>query len=179
MLTRRALSMRLIAAGALLLVALTGSGSGQQPAAAPVELQVVKYGELCKAVRAQKGKVVVVDLWADWCIPCKMAFPHLVELHKRYAKDGLVCMSISLDEAKDKQKPLAFLQKQNALFPNFLLDEEVSLWQEKFDINGPPAIFVFNRDNRRARKFDGNDPRIVYTHEDVEKLVKELLQQGR
>lgn len=117
----------------------------------------------------------MVDLWADWCIPCKQAFPHLVELHKHYAKDGLVCVSVSLDKVKDKDKALAFLQKMDARFPNYLLDEEFAFWQEKFDINGPPALFVFNRDNRLARKFDNNDPDKRYTHEDVEKLVQELL----
>lgn len=146
---------------------------------AKVELQIVKYKDLCAAVRAQRGKVVVVDLWADWCIPCKMAFPHLVQLHQRYAKDGLVCISVALmgdlQEVKDKDKVLAFLQKQQATFPNFFLEEEPALWQEKFDINGPPAIFVFNRDNKRAAKFDHNDPNRQYDEHDVEKVVKELL----
>lgn len=166
--------------GSLLVLALLGVTPAQETTTPQIELQVVRYQELCAAVRAQRGKVVVVDLWADWCIPCKQAFPHLVELHRRYAKDGLVCMSVGLmidrQEIKDKDKLLAFLQKQQATFPNFFLDEETNLWQEKFDINGPPAIFVFNRENKRAAKFDHNDPNRSWDHHDVEKIVKQLLQ---
>ena len=145
-------------------------------AAGKVELKVVKYRELCMAVRGLRGQVVVVDLWADWCLPCKLAFPHLVEMHRRHAKEGLVCVSVSLDEAKEQDKPLAFLRQQGAIFHNFLLDEEFDCWQAKFDINGPPALFVFDRDNRLVRRFDSTDPNKTYTHEDVETVVKELLQ---
>jgi len=150
----------------------------QDSAETKVELQVVKYKDLASAVRAQRGKVVVIDLWADWCIPCKQAFPHLVALHKRYAKDGLVCMSVGLmgdlAEIKDKDKLLTFLQKQQATFPNFFLEEEVNLWQEKFGINGPPTIFVFNRQGQWLR-FDSNDPNKQYDEHDVEKAVQGFL----
>jgi len=58
-----------------------------------VQLKIVKYGELTEAVRVQKGKVLVVDVWADFCIPCKEEFPNLVRLHKKYAEKGLSCFS--------------------------------------------------------------------------------------
>jgi hypothetical protein len=38
------------------------------------------------------------------------------------------------------------------VFPNFLLDEEPELWQEKLKVGGPPLVFVFNRDNRIVLK---------------------------
>ena len=157
----------------VLAVLLTTAAFAAEPAA--VTLETVKYPELCKAVRAQRGKVVVVDVWADFCVPCKREFPHLVEMHKKYAKDGLVCMSVAVDEAKQKPAALAFLQKQEATFANYLLDEEFDYWQNKFDINGPPAVFVFDRNNKRAGKFDYTDPNKQFTYADVEKLVQQLL----
>jgi peroxiredoxin len=95
-------------------------------------------------------------------------------MHKDLAAEGLVCISVSVDPLEDRDKTLKFLQQQNATFPNFLLDEAQDLWQDKWKIKGPPAIFVFDREGRRARRFDDN-PDKPYEQTDVEKLVKELL----
>jgi thiol-disulfide isomerase/thioredoxin len=146
------------------------------PVPAPkVELKAVKYADLARAVTSRRGQVVVVDIWGDFCEPCKQAFPHLVHLHEKYAKDGLVCMSVSVDQEEARANALAFLVKQKATFPNFWLDEPRDVWQEKWNMNGPPALFVFDRQGRRAAKFDSNDPRKTYTPAQVEKLVLELL----
>lgn len=101
--------------------------------------------------------------------------PHLVQMHQRYAKDGLVCMTVSVDEVKQQKAALDFLKKVGAAFPNYLLDEEVSLWQDKWDLSAPPAVFVFDRKNQRAAKFDTSDPDKPYSSDDIEKLVQKLL----
>ena len=53
-----------------------------------VALAAVDYDGLGKAIRGLRGKVVVVDIWATWCPPCKREFPELVKLHDKYAADG-------------------------------------------------------------------------------------------
>src|ERR1051325_927484 len=70
---------------------------GEAPAAPAVELKAARYGDIGKAIRGHRGKVVVVDIWADFCAPCKQAFPHLVEMHHKYGKEGLVCVSVTVD----------------------------------------------------------------------------------
>src|ERR1051326_250236 len=45
-----------------------------------------------------KGKVVLIDFWATWCVPCKAEIPWLIELHKKYGPEGLVLLGISMDE---------------------------------------------------------------------------------
>jgi thiol-disulfide isomerase/thioredoxin len=166
----------------LFLVALSIVGvavalaTGDEPAAAPkVELKAIKYDALKAAVREQRGKVVVVDVWADFCLPCKKAFPHMLEMQQRYGKDGLVCMSLTVDPPDKRGAALKFLQDKHATIPNYWLDEKESVWQEKFDSGGPPIVFVFDRQGRRAAKFDNNDPDKSFTPDDVEKLVKQLL----
>jgi thiol-disulfide isomerase/thioredoxin len=58
-----------------------------------------------------KGKVIVLDFWASWCGPCKLANKDLVKLYSKYKSQGLEIFSVSLDESKkswqkavDKQK---------------------------------------------------------------------------
>jgi thiol-disulfide isomerase/thioredoxin len=139
-----------------------------------VKLEVVKHIQLLDALKAQRGKVVVLDVWASWCVPCKQEFPHLVELHQRYAKDGVVCVSVSLDEPKQRDTALTFLKSKGAAFPNYLLDEGDGGW-DKLDVKSIPAVFVYDREGKLARKFTGDDPDNQFTYADVEKFVQELI----
>lgn len=143
-----------------------------------VNLEVVKYDQLLDAVRSQRGRIVVMDVWASWCVPCRKEFHHVVELHHRHAKDGVVCVSVTLDEPKQRDTALSFLQSKGATFPNYLLDEGEAGW-DKFNLKGIPAVFVYDRDGQLARKFTGDDPDNQFTYADVEKLVNELLGRGR
>ncbi|MBY0527211.1 MAG: hypothetical protein K2R98_27700 [Gemmataceae bacterium] len=100
-------------------------------------------------------------------------------MHQKYGKDGLVCVSVSVDETKQHKKALEFLKKVGASFPNYLLDAEPQAWQDKWDLNGPPAVFVFDRNNERAAKFDTSDPDKPYTYDDVEAVVRKLLNERK
>src|SRR5207247_6836115 len=77
--------------------------------AGEVDLKLVKLDRVLDAVKAQTGKVVVLDVWATFCVPCKKEFPRLVKLHEQHTKDGLVCMSLSVDDQDDRQAALDFL----------------------------------------------------------------------
>lgn len=150
------------------------------PAAGEVQLKTIKYADLVQAVRAQRGKVIVVDLWGDFCIPCKREFPHLVELNQLYADKGLVCMSVALDRPADPSVPspppgvLKFLTRQKAVFANYWLNEGDSVWADRFGIKEIPAVFVFDRQGRRAAKFTQNEEK-SFDYTDVRKLVEKLL----
>jgi thiol-disulfide isomerase/thioredoxin len=77
-------------------------------------------------VNQNKGKVVLLDVWATWCPPCQATFPEFVSLHKMYADKGLVCISMSLDKISPRPtyKPdavLRFLKSNKATCRNFVL----------------------------------------------------------
>lgn len=48
-----------------------------------------------------RGKLVLLDFWASWCLPCRMASPELVEAYAEYQKEGFEIFSISFDVKKD------------------------------------------------------------------------------
>ena len=140
-----------------------------------IALRVVTYDQLSDAVNGLKGQIVVVDVWAYWCHPCKAEFSHLVELHEKYVKDGLKAVSISLDfppnDEKVKAEVVKFLQSKGATFTNFLLTEaeDNAFWQKKFHAYGPPLVFVFDRHGHWTQ-FKGEK-----AYPDVEILVRDLL----
>jgi hypothetical protein len=95
-------------------------------------------------------------------------------MHRKYAGEGVICLSVSVDERADRAKALSFLQKQQATFTNYHLDEEIEVWQERFKVKTPGVVFVFDRAGKRAGKLEPDEPD-KNTYEDVEKLVKQLL----
>jgi len=123
--------------------------------------QVASYAELRRQVRGLRGKVVVVDFWAAWCVPCKREFPTLVRLHQKYARDGFAAVSVHLDgQAKvPREKVEKFLLRQDAAFLNLVLDAPAAQWQKKLKIDGPPCVYVFDRANRIVKKWPVLDAR--------------------
>src|ERR1051326_8601421 len=104
---------------------------------ATVAVNVVKYDGLSALIKQQRGKVVVVDFWADYCVPCKREFPHLVELQQKYGGDGLVAVSVALDPSdkpESRERVLKFLEARQATFTNLFLDEPADVWQERLKI---------------------------------------------
>jgi hypothetical protein len=94
-------------------------------------------------------------------------------MHKLYSPSEFAAISVSLDDATDteaREKVLKFLRSQGAMFSNFVLDEKPEFWQEKLKFDGPPCVFVFDRQGGVARQFKDE-----FTYAEVEKLVKELL----
>jgi GTP-dependent phosphoenolpyruvate carboxykinase len=81
---------------------------------------------------------------------------------------------VSVDDSTDRDartRALQFLKEQKATFTNLLLTEDPKLWQEKWQIPGPPCLFLFDAEGRLIQKWAGGE--IVAAT--VEARVKELL----
>jgi hypothetical protein len=93
-------------------------------------------------------------------------------MHKKYARDGFEAVSVSLDDPADKetmQKVARFLESKQATFTNVVLDEKPEVWQEKLQFDGPPCVFVFNREGKWTKFSPG------FEYGDVEKLVAQYM----
>jgi thiol-disulfide isomerase/thioredoxin len=119
-----------------------------------VSLQPVKYAGLKDVVNRNRGKVILVDFWGSFCVPCKQAFPHTLELHKKYAKEGLALVSVSLDGIDNpaaRDDALRFLKKVGADCTNLYLEEPVDFWQKKLGFHSVPCYYVFSRQGQWTR----------------------------
>src|SRR5579871_3282374 len=83
-LTRRRPVVWIRSAICLFLVGVLVLLANAQESRDSVGLQPVKYTGLMDAVNQNRGKVVVVDFWGNFCVPCKQNFPHTLQLHRKY-----------------------------------------------------------------------------------------------
>src|SRR4051812_22565889 len=127
--------------------------------------------------KAKNYKYTLVDAWSTTCGPCKENFPHLVEMHRKYAGKGLQVVSLSLDDTTDAKAVEAarkFLRDKKAAFLNVLLDEEFGVGFEKLNINAIPAVFLYGPDGKEVKRFTMDDPSNQFTYEDVDKALAAL-----
>ncbi len=174
----------LLLAGPLTLLALiTGLQSllaEDGSAADAIKLQPLKWTQFKDHLASVKGaRYTLVDVWATTCGPCKENFPHLVEMHRKYAEKGLAVVSLSLDDPTDTKAlaaALAFLREKKAVFINVVLNEDYGDGYDKLDINAIPAVFIFSPQGKELKRFTMDDPDHQFTYAQVEKEVSALLE---
>jgi peroxiredoxin len=118
-----------------------------------------------------KGKVVLVDFWASWCVPCAESFPVMEKLHQSYKDQGLVIIAVSTDEkSNDMQK---FLKKHPATFA--VVRDAAQKLVGLADASTMPTSFLIGRDGKIRHIHAGyraNETPKQYTAE-IEALLKE------
>lgn len=117
------------------------------------------------------GKVVIVDVWATWCGPCKAEIPHFIDLAKRYDEKGLriVGLNVEGDEPDADAKTIAAFVKENGInYPCLVADAAATEKVPNFE--GFPTTLFFDRSGKQRVKLVGARP----LHE-LEAIVAELL----
>ena len=112
-----------------------------------------------------RGKVVLVDFWATWCVPCKVEIPAFVDLYARYKANGLEVVGISMDTDPAAMK--SFAAEYKMTYPILRGTDNVT---RTWGVEGLPTTVLVGRDGKVCRKFVGQTPL-----EQFEQLVKSLL----
>lgn len=122
--------------------------------AAPVSGMVGKLAPTCELsavgerplpdMRALRGKVLYVDFWASWCVPCAQSFPFLNSLSRAYRDRGLEVIGINVDERADDA--LRFLRR----FPaNFLMGGDAGgACPKAYQVIAMPSSYLVDRSGR-------------------------------
>lgn len=156
----------------------TSPAASSTPAAvkAEVTLQLKNFDELQALIGSKKGKIVVVDAWSTYCEPCMKEFPGLVAMHKKYGPEKVACISLcanyaGLGKPEDEiEEPLKFLKQQGATFDNVFSTVGDEQLYKALKIASVPTIFVYDRDGKLVKTFDG-EPK----YSDVDAFVTTLL----
>ncbi len=100
------------------------------------------------------GKVVVVNFWATWCVPCIQEIPSFNRIHQELADKGVVVLGVSMDE---DGAPLvkSFLKKHPMTYQVALGNEQVG---SRYQVNQLPTTVVFDRDGKPLKRFEGFTP---------------------
>lgn len=99
-----------------------------------------------------RGRVVVMDFWATWCIPCRQVMPAMQELHDTYG-DDLVVIGVNTWEQADD--PAVFLREMGFTYPVVLGGDEVAA---EYLVEGIPTFYVIDADGKIAFHAVGADP---------------------
>lgn len=124
--------------------------------AAIVQAELTKTDGTPFKIEDYKGKVVLVNLWATWCGPCKAEMPELVKLQAAHREKGFEIIGLNIDEAEDAAMIKAFGEEMGLNYQ--LAKGEYSLGSEFLKISKIDAIpqsFLIDREGRLVGVFIG------------------------
>ena len=114
----------------------------------------------------QRGKVVLVNFWASWCLPCREEAPVLARAWRAYKDRGVVFVGVDIWDTRDDA--LAFMREFDITYPNVIDPTgEVAI---EYGITGVPETWVLNREGRLVRRWVG-----AMTDRQIEAFLEEAL----
>jgi cytochrome c-type biogenesis protein len=95
------------------------------------------------SLAGQRGKIVLINIWATWCHPCRAEIPELRAIHSRYRERGLELIGVSVDADGTDEAIRTFMADYQMTFPIWRdPDERIST---RFLVVGVPATFLIDK----------------------------------
>ncbi len=120
-----------------------------------------------------QGKVVLLNFWATWCMPCKIEMPWFVEFQRKYKDRGFSVIAVSLDdEGWEVVRP--FVNELELNFPVVVGNDEMA--DEFGGVVALPTTFIIDKQGRITATHAGLISKSDY-EEEIEQLLIEQLHQ--
>lgn len=123
-----------------------------------------------------RGKYVLVDFWASWCVPCRGENPNVVAAYNKYKDKNFTVISVSLDQPNGKDKWLDAIRKDQLTWTNV---SDLKFWNnavaKQYDINSIPANLLLDPDGKIIAK----DLHGAELDKKLSEVLKEVVFAGR
>ena len=102
-------------------------------------------------LRDYRGKVILLNFWATWCVPCRLELPRFAEWQKEYGPDGLQIIAVSMDDT-----PIAVRAIVRKLKPDYpIIMGDVQLGTRYGGVLGLPITFLIDRNGQVSARLQG------------------------
>ena len=145
-----------------------------------VELTIVDRDRYDALIGEHRGKVVLVDFWATWCLPCIEQLPHTIQLADRLGPGGLEVVTMSFDDPVEKQHVADLLRSKQAGRLTNLISQygggPQSMTAFEIESGAVPHYKLYDRAGRLRHTFE-LDPlaREQFTPQEIDAAVEQLL----
>lgn len=132
---------------------------------ADVDIELVKGGTM--KIKDYRGKVVLLNLWATWCGPCRQEMPHLVKLQEKYGDKGFGVIGLNVGfQDTDEPEPIdeieAFAKKMRLNYELARVQPELSKKLQKIaQVSAVPESFLVDREGKLRGVFIGGGPKVI------------------
>jgi len=136
-----------------------------------MKLPQLKGAGLSGELPETAGKVVLVDFWASWCVPCKASFPVMSELYEKYKGDGFEIVAVSADDSRKRYDK--FVERLKPKFPVLFSDTKEVL--DSAQPKAMPTSYLVDRNGEIKfvhLGWHGNQSKLEL-EEQIEGLLKE------
>ncbi|MGZ8870217.1 MAG: TlpA family protein disulfide reductase [Pyrinomonadaceae bacterium] len=134
-----------------------------------VDLKLKDLSGIEQNLGSMKGRIVVLNFWATYCIPCRKEMPDLAAIQNEYAALGVQVIGASTDEAADRAKVLQFIKDTKVNFPIWLGAGTGDML--RFGLGSAlPGTVVIGKDGRIARVISG-----IVNQVDLKKQIDAML----
>lgn len=123
-----------------------------------ITVEKIDKAKLSKLIKDRKGKVLFLNLWATWCVPCREEFPSIVKLVDEFKDVEFVGISVDFPDEIDS-KIIPFLKTNKVNFNSYVNgiegDEELINLLDKNWNGALPATFIFDKSGKKISFMEG------------------------
>lgn len=113
----------------------------------------VPDGAATKTLASYRGQVVLLNIWATWCAPCRAEMPSIERLHREFGPRGLKIVAVSVDDPGQQKAVRDFVRELGLTFE--VLHDPTHDIQKAYQTTGVPETFVLGRDGVIRKKIIG------------------------
>lgn len=134
----------------------------------------VNYNDLVQEISSRKGRIVIVNFWATWCMPCRVEFPDFVRFGKEFEDKGVDVVFVSTDYEPDMPQVVDFLEENQVPWESYIKTgvdfEFITSFHSEWS-GALPATFVYDQNGSLRAFWEG-----ITSFKELESTVAAILE---